>query len=596
MAESKPLALRRQKIASRALSGSFTRLAEVVVDHPSFHISEPFSYGIPDSIKDEVAIGSWVRVPFQSQILDGVVISISELQATSAKPLSKILKFQPLSSNQIALMKEIAQRYGVRLVDILRFIPRVPIHHTAVKVAKARNENRVTYRSFSEINLTEILDEIVDFAQTTLVIVPTERQAEYLTKQIRTRTERPVIHFRSEETKPQLKAAWSLIQSSPNPIILGSRSAVFLEIVGLQRIYLLNELSDHLWERRSPYWNARDVLLLKSRLEGIELRIISGSPSMELARLLELGGISAERRWLRPKNRRQLAFLPSSYHATIRNGIKSGSVLVSVAEKGYSSSLVCKKCRSVPRCNCGGRLAISSRGIYTCNLCSIRRDSFQCLECGSNERLMLRRGAERITEELGKSFPNVNIAIATSEREQPQISDHMIIVATSGVEPIGYEYSGLVLLDGELHFNRPHLRAAEILLDKWMSLVSMTSSNASIFLSLEASNPISRAISRGDASAFSKVELAERKNLALPPWYRIIQLKGAGSALHDFSSRLINEFPFVKASMGLEVNSMTLRVPVERSEEVISSLFAVQKYRSATRQKLFEIRIDQLEI
>ena len=596
MAESKPLALRRQKVSKRVRPRGFTSVAEVVVNHSSIHLAESFTYGVPEALKEMAVIGSWVLVPFQNQELEGVVLSVTDREEVSVKPIVQVFPVLPMSDSLLRFAQDVALRYGARLIDVLRYVPKIPGRKSSSHRAASQAEHRISFRSPLAVPVEEIQREMMDEATATLAIFPTEREAAFFAAALARDSSRTVIHYRGDASAAERKKSLVTMESAEAPVVFASRSGIFLDIPNLSRIYLFGNLSEHLWERRAPYWNVRDVALLRARSQGIRLDIVDGSPSMELARLIELGAIRSDRKWIRSRSQRRFTFAPDTYHAAIREGLKVGPVLVSVAEKGYSSSFICQKCRSTPRCACGGRMVLQTKGHLQCSLCQQSRTQWRCLECESSDRLLIRRGAERIHEEIGKAFPNIRVEIATSDRPFEQVAERFIVIATSGMEPLGIRYAGLALLDGELHFNRPMLRASEVLLSNWSNLVSRTISNASVFVSLESNNPIAQALLKSDGTGFIKRELAERKRLNLPPWYRIVQVMATESVLGNLMANLKSEYPYIITSAISPEGVLTIRIPVERSEELVSALFALQKYRSAARLKTFDIKIDPITV
>ena len=140
MAESKPLALRRQKVSKRVrprvqVRGEplaqvrprgFTSVAEVVVNHSSIHLAESFTYGVPEALKEIAVIGSWVLVPFQNQELEGVVLSVTDREEVSVKPIIQVFPALPMSDSLLRFAHDVALRYGARLIDVLRYVPKIP--------------------------------------------------------------------------------------------------------------------------------------------------------------------------------------------------------------------------------------------------------------------------------------------------------------------------------------------------------------------------------------------------------------------------------------------------------------------------------------
>lgn len=99
--------------------------AEVIVDISNSEVDRIFDYAIGDS---GAVAGSRVKVPFGGRTIEGYVISIkesSDLDPTKIKAIVETLDDQPvIGEEMLSLMNYMAQKYNLRLVDVLRlFIP-----------------------------------------------------------------------------------------------------------------------------------------------------------------------------------------------------------------------------------------------------------------------------------------------------------------------------------------------------------------------------------------------------------------------------------------------------------------------------------------
>lgn len=203
---------------------------------------------------------------------------------------------------------------------------------------------------------------------------------------------------------------------------------------------------------------------------------------------------------------------------------------------------------------------------------------------------MIGRGAKRIEEELGKAFPRVPIFLSTKEKPLDDCPEHGIIVATPGMQPSASIFSALVLLDGELQLNRPTMRAEERLLDLWFSLIAQSQDTAPIFVSLPSNHRVTQAIAIGSPNRLISTILAERKEVKLPPWYRVIRIKS-----NDLSSLQVNlheEFNYSIISRSTASGELLIRVPVDKSQEVIDSILSLVKYRLALKKETISVEID----
>ncbi len=78
--------------------------ASVVLDIPARALSEPFAYGIPQSLAGEAQIGSTVLVHFGNRAAAGYIVDIAselgDLQGNSALDSARIKPIEPSSASR----------------------------------------------------------------------------------------------------------------------------------------------------------------------------------------------------------------------------------------------------------------------------------------------------------------------------------------------------------------------------------------------------------------------------------------------------------------------------------------------------------------
>jgi primosomal protein N' (replication factor Y) len=399
----------------------------------------------------------------------------------------------------------------------------------------------------------------------------------------------------------ELRERLTKARAENDVIIIGLRSSIFASVGRVNHLVVINEWSEHHWERQTPYWNTRDVALTRQEIEGSELHFVGDAISTELGRLLDIGYLTmrkAPTRWIRPR-KRTITFSPDTYHRSISEGLKSGPVLVSVAARNYVSSLLCARCRSKAICHCGGAMQEMSPSQYSCSLCLRKENSLKCSQCHGTKFLMLRKGAERIAEELGKAFPNIAIHKVNAD-SSPFIDSKKpsIVISTLGAEPrISPKYAAGVLLDGELLANGATLRSEEATWQRWWRIVGLLRTEAPIYISLPSEHTISQSIASGSHQIFLHRTLAARKDSSLPPYSRMIEISGDLSALRNLALKLK-----VEITLPLEIyplssdGNLWIKSSLESTPSILKTLRVVQRYRSASKRELLSIKVDSYQI
>lgn len=581
----KPLSLKREKSRRATKAGAFTKIVEVLLDHEVAHLDQSFTYGVPEKFFDSVQVGSIVKVPFNKTELQGVVVQSNESGNKSVKPILKVVHQVAYSESAIAFAREVSKRYAT---SPIKFLNLMPLLKEGQKSPEFQSKTRVLRRFIPETarSLADLAERLMKTSGTRLIFAPTLKEASHLLAALERRLGEQVISFE----------AWKKLKGSErdNRVIVGMRGMIFIQVAELSEMVIFDESSEHFWDQRSPFWNLRDVALLRSRLEEIPFSFISGSPSLELVRLAETQYLRLEKSAKSYFRRRRFTMTPQTFHGTVRKGLESGSVLVSVANKSYSNSLVCKKCNAIPRCKCGFPLKLIQKDQALCSVCGELSSHFRCSECFGLEFIQIGKGIERYKEEFAKAFPNVPIVICTADQDLAIPSSNSIVLSTPGVEPRFLKYSALVLLDGVSRVSRATLRAEEQLRNHWHRLLALTTDDAPVFLTLPNSHPITQSLIANDPYRQSKQALNERKEAKLPPGFRVIRIKG--ELLSALAEKLKNEFEDIELSRVSKNDELVIRVEISKAQTFISALHALQKYRGASGKDLLSLEIDPFDI
>jgi primosomal protein N' (replication factor Y) len=152
-------------------------------------------------------------------------------------------------------------------------------------------------------------------------------------------------------------------------------------------------------------------------------------------------------------------------------------------------------------------------------------------------------GVDRTAEELGRAFPGAAVVVSRADRALPAVpSEQALVLATPGVEPFAPAgYAAALLLDGDLLLNRPDLRAAEEALRRWRAaaaLVRPAEAGGVVVLAADPAAPAVQALVRGDPAGHAERELAERRQLRLPPGAAVASVMGDPDAVAGFVAGL----------------------------------------------------------
>jgi primosomal protein N' (replication factor Y) len=611
MSQAKPLRLKVQKAPekSEAIVAAQLPVARVLVDSGVFHLDSPYDYLVPEKHSQSITLGSLVRVPFNSRLCTGLVVERTDVGESSAlKAIDAPITTIPIiSESGIALIQAAATRYAASFWDLLP--EAVPARVSSVEklFTPVINESKETaiplLHSLNILTpgllypqqLVSLVSDALKAGQV-LLIVPDEKEIGILYEAIRSELSIEALIIssvldKSERYRNHLKALYQ----EPE-IIIGTRNAIFTQLSENSTIIIFQDGDPSYAARRNPEWNVRDIALLRAK--SSHLIFASFTPTLEVARLVELGWLSSHLPAISP---RKIVCEESEprFHSVIAAGLKTGSVLVTVAASGYINSFSCQKCRNHALCSCGGRLTINTRKLIVCSLCENSYSDWSCEHCGGKTQRAISRGSSRIAQELGSAHPGTSVLISSGKIRIDQLppGSHLVI-ATNGSEPVG-QYSAVVLLGGDSLFNRVGLHAEESARRDWFTALSMLDQDGAGYLSLSASHPVSQSLIKWSLYPQINAEIQERTAAHLPPYFRLITVEGERREVAELR-KVCDELPLFKAISSItvdsEISKLVLRSAIEDSDKVSQFFYDFKRVRSLKSLPHLKIRFDPYEI
>lgn len=628
MVTPRPLKLKREVIrAGIEASAKTLPIARIWVDTGVFHLDGTYDYLVPEKLTEYVQVGVRVEVEFGKAIYEGLVIErvAKTDSAVKAKQISKLLSPHPVATAEtIALFLHSSKRWAGVPYDIIRSAipPRVAsvdkeFFESPVSLAKLGNAISKKIRVFWSLPPTksvgELLTEYIRSREETeqiLIVCATERELlDIETHLLEVFPEEVLARLDATLTRTDRYRNFLRVTNGTARIGLGLRGAVFTPLSHGATIAIVSESSENLHEPRTPGWNARDVGLLRASLFDTNIILFGFTPSLEAARLIETKWLSAvsyrTKRHVIAQEQSLGALLPSKVFDVVRKALTTGTVLCLVPRRGYGNAVLCSKCRNVAHCSCGGRLTVLGKNAPPrCALCSQKYEIWRCSYCQSSDIYLAARGIDRFVEEIGRAFPNQPVINSSGDHIIDEIElKHGLVVATPGAEPrIKKGYAAVVLLEGMRFFGTSDIRASERAREQYFTASHLNSDVATTFVALDPVHPIVAALTRWDATAMVRRELAEQEGVHLPPYYRFISLEidnKEANLLHAGIAQAIasGRVPAATNLRGphLQANStsrITLTIPVVEAALLLAFVQELQRRRSLAGKPLLRIRVD----
>lgn len=617
----KPLRLRAE-VAKRGSTRSEQShfVAQIQVDTGVYHLDQPYEYSIPSQLIDQVSTGVRVQVPFGGREVEGLVLSVLEGSAIGGlKPVSKVISPIPVASQDLLnLILAVSQAWAANPYDLIRSA--IPPRAASVEKepwvspeckSPTTKERKEFLHLPSHRNPFVALSELIarwGVKGSLLVIVPDSRSI----SRLKSLNPKALILDSSLDRTVRYRNFLQAKFSTDN-LVIGTRSAIFADIPDLAQIILFDEGSEHLFELRTPGWNARDVALIRAKLQKVDFLAVGFAPSAEFARQIESGEIKfrATKSHVNVESYQQefQELLPGRIIPAIRSALKVGPVLFLASRKGYAQAIACSKCRNLSLCNCGSRLMKKSASApIECSLCDNKFPDWSCVWCSGKTPYLLSRGSTRFAQEIGRAFAGVKISLSEggSMLEDSSIIEG-IVIATPGSAPyVNGGYSAVVVLDADGLLNESDLKSLERAQQLIFSQAGFIGEDGKILLVISHSSPIIGALSSWKPSLLAHRELEERRETGLPPYAKAISIDVAANECQQ----LIRGFQAAKDDgrlpsalrilgpihMKSEMQRIVLLGPLDEAQSLVALIHEYQRRRSASKKSLLAMRIDPYSI
>ena len=363
-----------------------------------------------------------------------------------------------------------------------------------------------------------------------------------------------VVRLTADEgPAPRYRAFLAVLHGSAR-VVVGTRAAAFAPVVDLGLVVCWNDGEDTLAEPRAPYPHAREVLALRSELEGAAFLLGSHGRTVAAHALVARGwahDLATPRDVVRARAPRVRALtsvelaaegpgaaarIPTAAWRAARTALEQGPVLVQVPRSGYVPVVACARCRTPARCTvCHGPLALSGpQATPQCAWCGALAGGWSCAECHWTGLRSVRVGSQRTAEELGRAFAGVPVQVSGAGAGGGVLgavsSRPALVVATPGAEPVAEGgYAAALLLDAAVSTAHVGLDVAQDALARWLAaaaLVRPATEGGQVLLVGDAAPAPTNALVRWDPALLADRELDERAELALPPAVRVAAVTG----------------------------------------------------------------------
>ena len=364
--------------------------------------------------------------------------------------------------------------------------------------------------------------------------------------------------WHSGVTPRQRERLWGGCASGEARVVVGARSALFLPFSDLGLIVVDEEHEGAYKQEDGVIYHARDMAVVRARMEKAPIVLASATPSIETRVNAEQGRYS----WLKLNSRFGARTLPDLSAIDLRRegpprgrwlaprliaGIEAGLAageqsLLFLNRRGYAPLTLCRACGHRFQCpNCSTWLVEHRfRKALVCHHCGhVEGRPDICPACSEADSLTAcGPGVERVAEEAEAQFPNARLLVLSSdtpgglERMRGQLDaaargEFDIIIGTQLVAK-GHNFPLLTLVgvvDADVGLANGDPRAAE----RTFQLLRQATGRAgrgdkpgrALLQSFQPEHPVIAALLSGDVERFYATEAEQRRRGGLPPFGRL---------------------------------------------------------------------------
>lgn len=401
---------------------------------------------------------------------------------------------------------------------------------------------------------------------------------------------------------------WHKIRQGQASIVIGARSAVFAPIPSLGLIVVDEEHETSYKQEEAPRYNARDIAVVRGRLEGAAVVLGSATPSLESYynaqrgryRLAELPERVDDKKMplirivdMRQEAQRQkgLHVLSSRLHQAIRDRLdRREQVILFLNRRGYATHCFCPKCGHVMKCpHCSISLTYHRRDQrLLCHLCHHHEPAPAACPntaCRDPAIRYAGMGTEKVEAAIQAAFPHARVQRMDTDvlqrknlyreifREFRQGKIDILVgtqMIAKGLHFPNVTLVGIIYADMALHL--PDFRAGE----RTFQLLVQVAGRAGrgdiegevIVQSFTPFHPAIQYARQHDYRGFYEQEIEFREQLRYPPITRLVMI--------TVRSRSETKARFVAETIAKNLAPRVARLPVLLGEVAPAPLARVE--------------------
>ena len=418
----------------------------------------------------------------------------------------------------------------------------------------------VTGSGKTEVYLRAAEEAIADGGNV-LILVPEIALTDQMVSYFAARFGRRVVFIHSKLSKGERYNNRTRIRNGESPVVIGSRSALFMPFRKLKLIAVDEEYDSSYKQDETPRYNGRDAAKMLAVIHNCPLVLGASTPSVSTYYAAQSGKIGLIKMTKRVHDTRlpriYIVDMREEYNAgtgslfsrallelvrdTAANGEKS---ILFLNRRGYSTSLICQSCGHVFKCpHCDVALVYHKHaGQLKCHYCeAVFPIPRVCPECGKPSIRYTGTGTEKAEELFRDMLPGISCCRLDLDSTRTKYGAQKILksfregdcqvllgtqMVSKGHDIPGVQAVGILSADNMLNF--PSYLAAE----RTFSLITQSAGRAGrrgkqgevILQTFNPDSYVIRTAQKQDYDSFYSEEIQLRRAFRYPPFSRMMKI------------------------------------------------------------------------
>jgi len=453
----------------------------------------------------------------------------------------------------------------------------------------------VTGSGKTEVYLQTIA-RVLEKGRTALVLVPeislTPQTIERFKARFSDRKERVAV-LHSHLSDGERHDEWFKVQEGRADIVIGARSAIFAPLEHLGIIIVDEEHEPSYKQDETPRYHARDLAVVRAKLEKCVVLLGSATPSLEsfenacrgkyeLLRLtrrtdgkklpyIRIVDMRLERRKGTAVAPQHAGMVSAKLHAAITARLeKREQTILFLNRRGFNTALSCTACGETVQCQeCSVPMTLhKAEHRLVCHVCGARRlPPSKCPSCSDPAIKFAGFGTERVEEVIRALFPKARIARVDTDtiQRKNQLRDMLrdfraqkldLLIGTQMIAK-GLDFPNVTLvgvLNADIALNLPDFRAAERTFQLLVQVAGRAGRGeimGEVMVQTYAPHtPAVQFARHNDYEGFAQQELEHRQAFRYPPFTHVVLISARGKhqaraefALQTLHRRLVEGLP-----------------------------------------------------